>query len=48
MKKPSGKTRDIGGVKAPPYGSNPKVEASAKGKTVGIMKGDGRKNGGKC
>lgn len=51
------KTRNIGGVKAPPMGTNPKIEKEAKGKTVGIIPGDGakvrldrpaRKSGGKC
>lgn len=34
------KMRDLGGVKAPAYGTNPKVIDMAKGKTVGIT-GDG-------
>ena len=32
-----GKTRDLGGVKAPAYGTNPKVMDEAKGKTTGIV-----------
>ena len=31
------KMRNIGGVKAPPMGTNPKIEKEAKGKTVGII-----------
>lgn len=51
------KKRNIGGVKAPAYGSNPKIEAAAKGKSIGIIPGDGakprldrpmRNRGGKC
>lgn len=32
-----GKVRDLGGVKAPPYGENDKVLSIAKGKTTGIV-----------
>lgn len=32
-----GKMRDIGGVKAPAYGTNDKITAEAKDKTVGIV-----------
>lgn len=36
------KSRDLGGgVKAPRYGTNPRVEQLAKGKTTGIVKKDG-------
>ena len=39
------KMRNIGGVKAPPYGSNDKVMDEAKGKTTGIVKMDGPDGG---
>ena len=40
-----GKIRNIGGIKAPPYGTNPKVISEAKGKTTGIVKMDGPEGG---
>ena len=54
-----GKVRDIGGIKAPAYGSNPKLVAEAKKQSTGSRPMDGpaggpaksrldRKRGGKC
>ena len=36
-----GKIRDIGGIKAPEYGSEPNVMKAAEGKTTGIVDMDG-------
>lgn len=36
-----GKTRDIGGIKAPAYGSNPKIIAEANKPTTGTKRMDG-------
>jgi hypothetical protein len=40
-----GKIRNIGGIKAPPYGTNDKLVNVAKGKTTGIVKMDGPEGG---
>lgn len=54
-----GKVRDIGGIKAPAYGTNDKLIKQASGKSTGSDRMDGpdggpakprldRKRGGKC